>query len=236
MHPMNPLIWLGLGTLVVTSQCALAEPWQALESIQQAAIEHLQQLHQRQGNGDLQINSGALDARLALQPCEVPLATFMPPGAKDIGNTTVGVRCEGSKPWLLYVPVTVSRWDQVWVAAHPLAKQDLVAFEDLRLTERDLAQLTRGYVTDLAQIIGKRLKSPVGEGTVLRPDLLETDNAINKGQRVTLVSGQGGLWVSMPGKALEAGGLGERIEVQNLASKKVVEGTVVDSGKVQVGG
>ena len=43
-----------------------------------------------------------------------------------------------------------------------------------------------------------------------------------------------GLGVEVRGIALQRGGIGDVIKVRNLSSRKILEGTIVDIGRVQL--
>ena len=64
--------------------------------------------------------------------------------------------------------------------------------------------------------------------------MLEADRIVSKGQSVILIATQGGLKVSMTGKALSDGALNQRIRVENLNSGRVVEGIVRSREHVEI--
>ena len=164
-----------------------------------------------------------LDSRLRLARCPQPLEAFQPVGGKLLGNITVGVRCSGARPWSLYVPVQVSLYADVVVAAHPLARNSALARTDLKLERRDLARLHNGYFTDLAALVGKKLTRPVPLNATL------TGSAVNVTGRLTL--GEQSAPFLFRGPLLIAG---DRIRVRNASSRRVVDGVVQDAGTVQV--
>ena len=54
-------------------------------------------------SGRTEIAVGNLDSRLSLARCDRALQGYLPPGGQLIGNVSVGVRCDGSHPWKMYV-------------------------------------------------------------------------------------------------------------------------------------
>ncbi len=178
--------------------------------------------------------AGRLDPRLDLPRCDQPLEGFLPPGAKVDSRTVVGVRCRGSRPWKVYVPVNVTEPRPVLVAVRALPRDHVLSAEDLVVEERDVARLLGGYVADAGRLVGRRLKRPVTSGSVLTPSMIEEQTIVQRGQAVTLVVRSGGFNVAMAGVALADGVQGERIRVRNVTSDRVVEGLVRSPQQVEV--
>ncbi|MDH3747753.1 MAG: flagellar basal body P-ring formation chaperone FlgA [Gammaproteobacteria bacterium] len=183
---------------------------------------------------DTAVRAGMLDGRLKLAACSAPLEGFLRPSAKIGPKTIVGIRCNGSKPWKIYVPVDVVVRTEVWVARQPLPKGHLLTKEDLTADVRDVSRMTAGYVSDPNTLIGQRLRSSVLAGRILTLKLIEANNVVMRGQTVTLVVSGSGLQIRMTGKALMDGALNQRIRVENLTSGRIVEGIVRSRELVEV--
>lgn len=173
-----------------------------------------------------------LDPRLRLAACPQPLQAFLPIGGRKIGNASVGVRCPGA--WSVYVPVRVSALADVIIASRPLERGATLSAADLRHERRDLATLAYGYVLHGEQAVGKRLARSISEGTPLTPNLLSAPQWVKRGERVTVVAQVGRMEVRMNGEALMDGTEGALVRVRNLSSTRVVEGTVIAQGVIQV--
>ena len=181
-----------------------------------------------------EVKAGALDSRLRLSACSNPLEAFQPTGSRMLGNTTVGVRCPGDTPWTLYVPVRVSLFDDIIVAARPVARNSLLQRNDLKISRRDLAQLHAGYYSDIEQLIGKQVARNISINEAITTPLVKNPLAVKRGQRVSLVASTGGIEVRMAGEALADGATGERIKVRNLNSKRIIDGVVLTASIIQV--
>ena len=155
-------------------------------------------------------------------------------GAEIGARSIVGVRCTGSKPWKVYVPVDVIVTKAVVTAARPLPRGHLVAATDVRLIERDVSTMQRGYYANIKALAGLRLKQPVLAGQVITPAMLAADRVIRRGQSVTIVAAGGGINISMGGKALADGALNQRIRVENSNSGRVIEGIVRSPEHVEI--
>ncbi|WP_457676262.1 flagellar basal body P-ring formation chaperone FlgA [Thiolapillus sp.] len=225
--------------LPVLSLAAHAEnrpDFQSHESILSLARNFMEK-HSRKINGDAaEIRVGRLDPRLRLHPCSRKLEAFLPNGGRTSGNTTVGVRCPGKKPWTLYVPVTVNVFKEVVVTSEALPRNTVLKPSHLRLARRNLAKLPQGYFVSPDQLVGKKLKRNLGPGLALTPTMVKARAIIKRGQQVILVSRSKGISVRMQGKAMGSAAPGELIKVKNLSSKRIVEGTVTTSGEILVGG
>ena len=175
-----------------------------------------------------------LDSRLRLSQCSQPLETFSPPTGRKLGRTTVGVRCSGTKPWSLYVPVMVSLIDDVVVTAHNLARGTILNASDLTLEKKDITRLRGHFFNQPTKAIGKALKRSLQQGQVLSSQHMLTPHTIKKGSKITILASSKKIRVRMPGKALSNGTMGELIRVENTHSKKKLEARVISPGVVRV--
>ena len=196
-------------------------------SIEQAQLAQMQmsveQLVQRQAAGlpgKVSFTLGAIDTRLNLPACPAPEA-FMPPGARLWGSTNVGVRCSGSNPWTIYVPVSVKVLTGVVVAAQALAQGRLIVPGDVVLQEADLGQLPGAVLTDPAQALGRIVTISVAPGQPLRQDLLRSPPAVQQGQSVTLRAQGQGFRVSSAGKAVSNAAEGQVAQVRTASGRTV---------------
>lgn len=218
----------GIVCLLLTfsaSASTSAAQWHATDDIARVAERFLEE---KLGNpaGNTSVKAGMLDRRLKLSECDTPLEGFLRTGTRIGPKTIVGVRCNGTRPWKVYVPVEVVVRKRVWVARQPLPRGHLIAKEDLAADVRDVSRMTSGYPSDPAAVVGRRLRASVLAGRVLTPNLLEANHIISRGQTVTLIVASGDLQIRMAGKALMDGALNDRIRVENLNSGRVVEGVV----------
>jgi flagella basal body P-ring formation protein FlgA len=212
---------------------ATTAEWQAPGSITATAESYLKKRIGSDANRTT-VQAGQLDPRHRLARCSQPLSAFLRRGTKISARTVVGVRCDGVKPWKVYVPVDVVVTDKVLVARRTLPRGHVVSADDLKVEQRDVSRLVSGYVSDIGQLVGQRLKTPLMAGRILTPQMLKADLAIRRGQSVTLVVASGGLSIRMAGTALMDGALNQRIRVENTTSGRVVEGIVRSREHVEI--
>ncbi len=212
---------------------AVPQTWQPTADIAAVAEEYLRE--RTGGSGQrTSVKAGALDPRHRLPLCDSSLEAFMRRGTTVSARTIVGVRCAGSKPWTVYVPVNVFVSARVYTAGRTLPRNHLLAADDLKVDERDVSRLTAGYITDPSRLVGQRLKQQVIAGRIITPAMLEANLVVRRGQSVTLLAMNGGIQVSMSGKALINGAIGQRIRVENHSSGRIVEGIVRSPETVEI--
>jgi len=234
--PVHGFLTLAIGsTSVLLSHPLHAEAgrWQSTASIAAKAETHARA---SLSHADLKVEAtvAALDSRLKLVHCDQPLQAFTPPNTELKKNLVIGVRCRGSSPWKVYVPVKLTAKRQVLVTSRPLSRGATLSAADVRLEEKDVTVARGAYLTDIAQLSGKILKRTVPEGRLVTVDLLNEENIVKRGQRVTLMVEQSGFMVQMAGTALSDGTMNERIRVENNASRRTVEGIVRSPQLVEV--
>ncbi len=71
-------------------------------------------------------------------------------------------------------------------------------------------------------------------GQILSSRMVRTPTLVERGQRVNLLASKDGFQVQMLGTAMDAGGVGERIRVKSLESRRVVEGVIQADGSIAV--
>lgn len=184
--------------------------------------------------GRVEVTVGSLDSRLRLAECDEALETYDSPNALNGGRGVVGVRCAGSKPWKLYVPVRIAVMDQVVVTRRPVVRGQALRTDDLMLNEVDTTGLRKAYFTQIEDVVGLLSKRSIATGATLHAGLLKQAKLVKRGSRVEIVANFDGLEVRMRGEALSDGGRGDRIRVKNLNSGRVISGTVVGGGTIHV--
>jgi flagellar basal body P-ring formation protein FlgA len=207
---------------------------QSPESILDAAREHLEQAARAQLTGRVEVQMGYLDPRLRLAQCAQPLETFQASGARPTGRTSVGVRCPDITGWTIYVAANVDIFGKALVTTRSLPRSADLAPGDVQLVETSLANLGAGYLNDSADIDGMVTRRPLPAGTALTPAMVKAPRLVRRGDRVTLVGGEGPIQVEMLGEAINDGARGERVRVRALNSQRIVEGWVVSASVVKV--
>lgn len=182
----------------------------------------------------IEIEVGHIDSRLQLHACEAALETFLAPGHKTLGKTSVGVRCSGPRPWALYVPANIDRYALVYQTTGALPKGHILRQRDITTVKANLARLNYGYFTDANDLIGKQTSRRIGQTKILTPNLVKAPLLVKRGEQVDLIAESGHYAIRMSGQAMMNGSQGDRIRVKNLSSQRIIEGIVTRRGEVTV--
>lgn len=212
---------------------AVAEPWQDAALIGEAA-EDAARTHLSSAAGSVVVKAERLDPHLRLPACNQPLVADLPAAARLSARLTVAVRCTSNTPWRVYVPVRVTVTRMLVVTAAPLPRGKVLAPGDMILAEREISVAPGGYFTTLDAATGRVLRRPVAAGVVLSPGLLDAPLLVRRGQAVTLEARSGGIAVQMAGVSRADGSQGDRIEVKNISSGKVVQGIVKNEKTIEI--
>jgi flagella basal body P-ring formation protein FlgA len=218
--------------LLLTAGAPAAADVQPLAAIEAAVRDYV--AAELGPEADTTFTIGRLDPRLRLARCDVPLATRFAHARRLRGPASVEVRCEGEKPWSLYVGVTLERYAEVVVAARPLPRDHLIAANDLTLARRALGDGRADYLTDPALAVGRITARALAVDQIVGNGALRRQQLVRRGDTVVITSAGAAIAVHMQGEALADGGAGERIRVRNASSGRVVEGVVDARGVVVV--
>jgi len=196
-----------------------AADFQSVASIRAAALSTLDPATEAEAS---------VDASLRLPACPSPLQ------ARATGNRTVEVACPQAGGWKLFVPVTVRREQDVLVLTRGVGAGEVLAAADIGSVRRDTARIAGAVLSDPQSAIGRVARRAMGAGTLLSAGDLVSPRIIRRGDSVALVSRRGGVEVRVAGKALADAGEADRVPVENLSSRRVVQGVATASGDVLV--
>jgi flagellar basal body P-ring formation protein FlgA len=177
---------------------------------------------------------GPLDPHLQLQPCDMPVKALTSPGGHMRDRISVELRCPGTTPWHIYVPVRVVGTSSVVIAAHAIVAGSVLTDKDLRVEQHDIPELPQGYMDDPTVVVGLTAGRPISSGAIITNQFLVAAKAVQRGQTVTLVADTGGMSVRMAGRALTDGLVNQRVRVVNISSGKIVEGVARSEQIVEI--
>ncbi|WP_429171632.1 flagellar basal body P-ring formation chaperone FlgA [Aeromonas rivipollensis] len=178
-----------------------------------------------------EVTAGTIDERLPLNHCEEGLTISLPAKMEIRRNTTVYLKCEGEKPWDLYLPVRVSIQKPYVTVAAPVAKGDILSESMLTLAYQDQTLIRGDYLTDPAALIGVRSKRELKPGQPIR---LTQVCVVCKGDQVTLSAENSSMQIKTMARALQDGSFGDMIRLVNIRSGRAVQGQVSAVGSVVV--
>ena len=132
---------------------------------------------------------------------------------------------------VLTIALTQPAFAESLVATRTIRAKTVITLEDLALVSAELP----GAIADPAGAIGLEARVAIYAGRPVRPGDLGPPTLVERNQMVTLVYLSGGLAISIEGRALARGSVGDAVRVMNLGSRNTVLGRVGPDGSVYVG-
>jgi flagella basal body P-ring formation protein FlgA len=120
------------------------------------------------------------------------------------------------------------------VPAHELAQGQVLKLADLAVARRPKAEFTPATLTTIEQAQGLSAKHALRAGQVIRQADVAKPELIGRNETVTIVYEVPGILLTILGKALDPGALGDNINVLNAQSKRTIQATVIGPGRVSV--
>jgi flagella basal body P-ring formation protein FlgA len=144
------------------------------------------------------------------------------------------VKINRKQPKVVRIGFEIQEFQRVVVAASDIKIKQIITAKDLRSEERDVIYLIQTQCTNIEEVIGKRATAFIKKGNILTIPYIECPPCIEKGDQVTIIKRMGSLTITTPGTSCEDGVIGERINVQNSCSKKIINGIVCEGKKVLI--
>lgn len=123
----------------------------------------------------------------------------------------------------------------------PVSAESLVALRNLRsqtvITAADLQRAqhaTPGALSNPSDAIGMETRVTIYAGRPIMPQDLGPPAIVERNQIVSLNYHHAGLAIVTEGRALDRGGIGDRIRVMNLTSRSTVAGNIAVDGSINV--
>ena len=230
------LNWLLMASLCAASVARSAGPERTLNREQVTAVirEHvLSQAPWKAENVEVRIAPFA--------PVSVPADVVTYHVLKPTKGVTPGVHSfllaadiAGVEAARFWVKAEIKIFDEVVVASYPLGQRELVTAAGVRLERRDVSALVARPFTRIEDVVGRQTGRFVDVNEVITQKNVALPMLIKRGSPVVLVYETGSLRVEAPGAAEEAGKAGERIQVKNPSSGKLLRGVVVDGRTVRI--
>lgn len=171
-----------------------------------------------------------VDSRTSFPPC-AHLEAFLPTGSSMQGRTSVGVRCNESNGWSLFLPATISITMEMLVSSRPLQQGLVISVGDFNVQSGEITQ--PGTITNESQILGKVLKFSIGAGQLLKQDMFRPPYAVTQGQTVQLIYEGNGIRLRTTAQALNNAAEGQNAQVK-VSSGQVINGIAKENGTVEV--
>lgn len=89
-------------------------------------------------------------------------------------------------------------------------------------------------VLRMGDVVGRQARRDLAPGQPIRTYDVQAPEAVKRGEIVTMVLAHGGMIVAAQGRAMETGGIGDTIRVQNTVSQRIVYGAIAEDGTVLI--
>ena len=125
---------------------------------------------------------------------------------------------------------------RIVVPAHDVARGDVIAEADLTTVLVDGSSLMSGVITSVNALTGMQARRMLHAGESLRAEDVRHPVVVVKGQTVTMIFTAPGVELTAMGRAMNEGGVGDTVTVQNPASYRMITATVSGPGTVRANG
>ncbi len=132
---------------------------------------------------------------------------------------------------LIWVIIATSAAAETIVAAHAIRAQTVIGESDLAV----VAETMTGGISDISVIVGQEARVNLYPGRAIHLSDIGRPAIIERNQLVVMTYVLGGLTISVDGRVLDRGGVGERVRVMNMDSRLTVIGRVMADGTIEVG-
>lgn len=122
---------------------------------------------------------------------------------------------------------------EVLTYARDIAAGETVGPSDLVWTKAAAAPFDAPRDADA--VIGMAARRPLREGSAVAAHDVAAPVVVRSGEMITVSFDSGGVSLSLQGKALAAGGVGETVNVENTTSKKIIQAVITGPGEAVVG-
>ena len=197
-------------------------------------------LARRNGLGEASNLSLSLDREMRIIQLDAahrgelaPIAVRYEPRSARFDVTFEIAREQGAAAARLRVTGTVIETIEAAVVTRSVDRGEVLKSSDVVIERRPKSEA--GFdPAPRERAVGMQMRKAVRAGQHLRMADLAKSDLVQRDQNVTIVYELPGIYLTMRGKAIEAGSEGDTVNVMNLQTKRTVQGTVVGPGQVSM--
>lgn len=123
---------------------------------------------------------------------------------------------------------------EVAVVRRPLSKGDVIRDNDISIEKKRRAEVVGDVAGGADAVIGMSVKQAMRAGQIVRRNDLARPELVARNEMVTIHYEVPGIRITLRGKSTDSGALGDVVSVQNIQSKRTVQGTVTGPGLVTI--
>jgi flagella basal body P-ring formation protein FlgA len=201
------------------------------DAVEAAARRSLGEQAERAGLVEPEFDVAVVKAGPALPACAGRLAVD-DVDTRSASRMRFAATCSGAEGWRREVVVRASVSARVLVAAADVPANRPLRDADVTLERRDVTA-AHDTLSDPQAIDGMASRRALRQGDVLHRGALVAPTLVKRGDAVRIVARQGGIEVTVPGEALDAGARDEAIRVRNTTTGTVIRARVSGAGVVE---
>lgn len=122
----------------------------------------------------------------------------------------------------------------IYVPAHNIDKGEIITPEMLKTISVRMNRIKPMFVVEMDKLVNKEAKKYLKEGKIINDRDIGRKILIKKNDLVTVVYKTDKMQITARGQARQDGAKGDKIEVENTKSKKILIGTVEDADTVNI--
>ncbi len=167
---------------------------------------------------------------------EVDIDISLVDSSKDRGNMDLIASATSNSIPLFKVPVNfkVRVFEYVAISKKRIGRHRNLSRENIFIDKRETTNMRGIAFSSMKDIIGKMTTRAVQPNTILTEGIVEIPPTVTQGSLIKLFITAKGFKIVTKGLAQQTGYTGEVIKVQNLDSKKILYGKIIDSDKIQI--
>ena len=146
-------------------------------------------------------------------------------------DVTFEIASDQAVPTRLRFTGTAIETVEAAVVTRNIERGDILKASDITIERRPKAEAGNDPA-QRARAVGMQTRKSIRTGQILRMADLTKADLVQRDQNVSLIYEAPGIYLTMRGKAIEAGTEGDTVSVMNLQSKRVVQGIVSGPGQV----
>lgn len=186
------------------------------------------------GQVEIQVNYDGED--IELPAGKVQYEYTLPQNLGRAGRIPVALKVqgEGVGPRVLRLTAFVSVYQDVVKLRKAVRRGAVLSADDLEVEQIKTDRPVSGGIMRIQDAVGLEVTRNLDTGKTLTLDLLKKPFVINRGDHILIVAVKGDMKITASGIAKESGIEGNTIPVENVQTKKVVYGQVVDQNSVKI--
>ena len=218
---------IGLGLFSLSSMATQSLTQQVEDGAKQYLLS---QLADGTADTSIDVEIVKIDDRINIPRCPTGFQYNASREALSQSYISVRVSC-GDNDWYLFTSGQVTRTKEIVVTQGAISPGTVLTTSNLTLAKVDVRKLRYTAYTDMASLIGARMKRRVTNGQAIQANML---CFICKGDRITISAEIAGMEVKTAGIAQQDGVVGDNIKVINASSQKAVIARVASPEEVVI--